>query len=303
VVVNPENLRFVRLLDDACDECPDFDGELPDYSGYGLEVYRALYAYRLHREKIDDDFEEQCSERLQAVVRDIVAERNLNDSGTLEALLDHAVIWAKDGEREAYEISDDDLYDLWLAVEQSESCPELLPRMVSLCHAGGDYESYRPLRSLAVVDAPLIPIIEKMKEVHRELGIDEDDDADSTEAFPAPLPLRKDGHPDAKLDVSQARPGAAALKVSHPTALQERPRRSPRPPGARPADVLRRFGGVERFVAELHSLFPRRKQRTLSNPHLLRTNATELARLGLTARELSDAVALVEKRHPQLLAD
>ena len=97
-----------------------------------------------------------------AIIKEAVEEHKLTEDVSFKLTHDSKIQFT-DGNSIEYWIDENNLWSLVFAVDLCDSDPEILPRIVQLNHAGGDFESYYPLKNICVIDMPLLKVMEAAK--------------------------------------------------------------------------------------------------------------------------------------------
>lgn len=158
LALNPSKARRLWLLDEACDEPDDWELDDDEYEGNPLEFYRALDAYASDSE----EFRSTHSEALLKIIEEFIGERGL-DEEKICAFLHHTRIHATDGQMTSYWVEGNRLAEAVFDLEA-----ELRPAMLNLPAFGGDFDSYFPPASLALIDMPLIDVMDAAKAIEAE---------------------------------------------------------------------------------------------------------------------------------------
>jgi transcriptional regulator with XRE-family HTH domain len=169
IAMNTAHVRRVWLLDEACDQPEgDWEVEWDSVEGCPLEFYRALEDYTLSQE----DFRASASPTLISMVEDRVKEEGWDEEAILR-ITNETLIWFSDGHYINYSVDEDDLWGLIAAFESEE-----IDRMIRLDESGGDFESFYPRDKIALVEMPLLRVMEAAKHELRDLK-DDAPEADS----------------------------------------------------------------------------------------------------------------------------
>lgn len=154
IAFNPEKLRRVWLLDDACDAPEDWSEEArADYIGEPLEFYKVLDDY-----DFDDDEKEDISDTIRAAVDEFIKDKKFDEDGLIK-FLKFSTIYMADGDVTSYWANPEALYDFVFHIDLGAP-----PKIVPLPAEGGDFESYYSLSQLAVVEMPLLEVMSAAKE-------------------------------------------------------------------------------------------------------------------------------------------
>jgi len=169
LAINPAKIMRIWLLDDACDEPDDWSDEaLEDYEGNPLEVYRGVDTYF----SAHDDDKGTSSTTYQEIIEEFVKKKGLDEEKAVR-LLHYTTIYMADGAVTAYWAEPERLYDIVADIEIGG-----LQTMLYIPEFGGGFESYYPATKVAVIDMPLIDIMDATNLAHA----DWDDDSEAKEA-------------------------------------------------------------------------------------------------------------------------
>ena len=161
IVMSTANVRRVWLLDDACDQPGgDWEVEWDSVEGCPLEFYRALEDYAFSQE----DFRASASPTLISMVEERVKEEKWDEEAIFR-ITNETLIWLSDGDRVNYSADEDDLWGLIVAMESED-----IDRMIRLDEHGGDFESFYPRDKVALVEMPLLRVMDAAKRELRELN-------------------------------------------------------------------------------------------------------------------------------------
>lgn len=161
LAVNPSLVRRIWLLDDACDEPDDWSEEAKeDYDGLPMEFYRGLDA---HFSSGEEDLETTASETFRSIISDYVREKEL-DEESANKLLHYSTIYLSDGTQATYWAEPKDLYELVFNIDS-----ETVPALIGIDSYGGGFESYYPSNKVALVEMPLLDLVDYSKQEMDEL--------------------------------------------------------------------------------------------------------------------------------------
>ncbi|WP_186828382.1 helix-turn-helix transcriptional regulator [Pseudomonas chlororaphis] len=160
LIVNPDLLQRIRLLDDAADEPDDGDWDLSidGYQGWGAEVYRGIGEFFWD----EDKFEVKNSPSLKKSICDLVEEHELDEEAACE-LLEHTKIYLSSGSQISFKAVRGGVYEL--ATEADCATP-------STIFLENDYSgelNYFAPKHVALVEVPLTEYLEAAKEMMAEL--------------------------------------------------------------------------------------------------------------------------------------
>ncbi len=163
IVMNTTNVRRVWFLDEACDQPGgDWEVEWDSVEGCPLEFYRALEDYAFRQE----NFRASASPTLISMVEDRVKEEEWDEEAILR-VTSETLIWLSAGDRINYSVDEDDLWGLIVAIGSED-----VDRMIRLDEYGGDFESLYPRDKIALVEMPLLRVMDAAKRELRELNED-----------------------------------------------------------------------------------------------------------------------------------
>jgi len=166
VVMNAAKVKRVVFLDEACDQ-PFGDWEVgwDTVEGRPLELYRALEEYAVRE---DGQLEESASPQLISILEELVKENGW-DEKTILKITTETNIWFADGSQMSYHVDEDDLWSLVSSVEIESD-----ERMISLYDENTGMESFFSRDALALVEMPLLHVMDAARRELREL---EEEDA------------------------------------------------------------------------------------------------------------------------------
>lgn len=158
LAINPIKLERLWLLDEACDG-PEEDWEIEwdSVEGWPLELYKALDEYFS-----GSDLKESCSDTFIATVEDIIKEYNLDEEKVFK-MIHYTSVYMADGRVTTYWAEDDQLWDLVTDIENDD-----VPMMIKLHHPD-QFDSYYPSKKVALVDMPLLEVMEAARRELEEL--------------------------------------------------------------------------------------------------------------------------------------
>lgn len=161
LLFRPSTLQRIWLLDDACDE-PEDDWEIEpaEYAGQPLEFYRGVGEWVA---KQWGDRGEEASETYQSIINDFVSARGFTAETAHEWLLNTTIHFV-DGERVSYWADAGMLNEL--LIDWSEG---YVPAVVTIDSQGGAFESYYPSERVALIDMPLIDILDAAKRLSKRI--------------------------------------------------------------------------------------------------------------------------------------
>ncbi|WP_050999728.1 helix-turn-helix transcriptional regulator [Pseudomonas chlororaphis] len=160
LIVNPDLLQRIRLLDDAADEPDDGDWELSidGYQGWGAEIYRGIGEFFWE----EDKFEAKNSKKLKKSICDLVEEHKLDEEAVCE-FLEHTKVHLNSGSQISFKAVRTGVYEL--AVEADCATP------ATIClenDYSGELNYFAP-KYVALVEVPLTEYLEAAREMMTEL--------------------------------------------------------------------------------------------------------------------------------------
>jgi hypothetical protein len=155
LAVNPARVCRLWLLDDNCDAPDDWEINDEEYSGKPLEFYRGLDIYFSD----DDELDRSSSETYRRIIADYVKEHAL-DEEKAHRFLRGTIIHMTDGTQAFYWARAEPLVDMVFDIDN-----ENMSLMIRIDAFGADFESFYPAASLAVVDMPLLDVMDAAKEL------------------------------------------------------------------------------------------------------------------------------------------
>ncbi|WP_158250079.1 MULTISPECIES: helix-turn-helix transcriptional regulator [unclassified Pseudomonas] len=160
LIVNPDQLQRIRLLNDAADEPDDGDWELSidGYQGWGAEVYRGIGEFFWE----EDKFEAKNSKKLKKSICDLVEEHQLDEEAVCE-FLEHTKVHLNSGSQISFKAVRTGVYEL--AVEADCATP------ATIClenDYSGELNYFAP-KYVALVEIPLTEYLEAAREMMTEL--------------------------------------------------------------------------------------------------------------------------------------
>lgn len=164
LVVNPKAMRRIWLLAEEHDE-PE-NGDFVDIgdaiTGWPLELYRGLSEWA----SCDDEkaWHKGTSKKYRSAIAAFVSEKNLDQESALD-LVHSAHIFDIDGNETSYWVDEQNAYDAINAIDAGEGEP---PAAFELSHQFGEFESFFPAANIALIDLPLLDIIDVHKSMLEE---------------------------------------------------------------------------------------------------------------------------------------
>jgi transcriptional regulator with XRE-family HTH domain len=155
LAVNPARVRRLWLLDDNCDAPDDWEINDDEYSGKPLEFYRGLDIYFSD----DDELGSSSSETYREIIADYVKEHAL-DEEKARRFLHATIIHMADGAQTSYWAEAEPLANIVFDIDDED-----MSLMVRIDAFGGDFECFYPAASLAVIDMPLLDVMDAAKEL------------------------------------------------------------------------------------------------------------------------------------------
>lgn len=160
LIVNPDLMQRIRLLDDAADQPADDDWELSidGYQGWGAEIYRGISEFFWD----EDEFESKNSKALKKVVTDLIEEHKLDEEAVSE-FMEHTKIHLKNGSLISFKADRSDTYELAIDADCAT------PSTISLKNDHtGELNYFNPMH-VALVEIPLTEYLEAAREMMEEL--------------------------------------------------------------------------------------------------------------------------------------
>jgi transcriptional regulator with XRE-family HTH domain len=163
--INVTKIRRIWLLDDACDAPDDWGTDATeDYEGNPLEIYRGVDAYFSDDEDENENKNKNSfSTTYLKIISNFIEKKKLNRKN-IYRFLHYTAIYMADGTLTSYWAEPENLYDI-----VSNIGIEFIPKILSIHECGGEFESYYPTDNLAVLEMPLIDVLDAAKAAEKEL--------------------------------------------------------------------------------------------------------------------------------------
>ncbi|KZM47473.1 hypothetical protein [Labrenzia sp. OB1] len=140
-------------------------------TGWPLELYRGLREWA----SCDDEtaWHTGTSEKYRSAIAAFVSEKDLDRESALD-LVHSTRIFDIDGNETTYWVEEHNAYDAFDAIDEDLGEP---PAAFELSHQFGEFESFFPSANIALIDLPLLDIID----VHKSMLEEYENDAQKQE--------------------------------------------------------------------------------------------------------------------------